>query len=525
MTLTLPRAPRRAAVAALAGLAFAPLAGCGGDESAGGSPGGGPARLAPAAAPFYLEVTVRPGEKQRADLKTVLGKIAPGKDAGKLITDLVAKSSKGKITYKRDIEPWIGEKAGLAVTSLPAGAGASPDLAAIIDSKDSDKASAALDKSFEGKVEDRKHNGVDYRYSVKDKTAGGIIDDELVVGTDRGFRAIVDASKGRNLTQNGAYTRSRDAVADGALGFFYGDVRRFFDLAARGSAGSADAKQLGAVRGLLERQGPKTIAVALGVTADAIKVRSASDGKAGADSGAAADVVAGLPQGSFAALGLGDLGKQLTTALEGLRSLGSSSGFDVDAGLRQLEEQAGIDVQKDLLDWMGQSGLFASGSSISDLGGALAVKSKDPAATKAALAKAKTIAAGAGLKPQPLSVSGADDGFTVAPAGASVEIFAVLAGDRFILAVNRSALDQAIKPTAKLADDDAFKTAAATLGDGLRPTFFLDFRKVSGLIGLAAGSQPGYAQVRPYLDAITTIVAGAKRDGKLQRQTLVVGVR
>ena len=174
---------------------------------------------------------------------------------------------------------------------------------------------------------------------------------------------------------------------------------------------------------------------------------------------------------------------------------------------------------------MGQSGLFASGSSVTDLGGALVVTSKDPAATKAALSKARTLVAGGGLRPQPLTGAGIGEGFSVSPAGGRFEVFAAQAGDRFVLAVNRAAFDQALEPSRKLADDPAFKTAAATLGDGLRPTFYLDFRRIAGLIALAAGSQPGYAQVRPYLDAITTLVAGSKRDGDVQRSTLTIGVR
>ena len=94
-----------------------------------------------------------------------------------------------------------------------------------------------------------------------------------------------------------------------------------------------------------------------------------------------------------------------------------------------------------------------------------------------------------------------------------------------MLAVNRESLDQAINPTKKLEDDDTFKAAADQLGDGLKPVFFLDFPKVSGLIGLAAGEQPGYAQAKPYLDKITTIVAGTKREGELEVQAFSVGVR
>ncbi len=528
MILSFHLASRRAAAATIAGLALTAFAGCG-SGGASSSSGDGLARYAPAGTPFYAEATLRPSGDLKTNLQSVTGKVAPGKDVGKLLEGLVGKASKGKLDYARDVQPWLGDQAAVAVTALPRGQGGSPDVAAIIDATDTGKAEDALGKVLTGSVDDRSYKGVDYRAGT-DGTSGGIVDDELVVGTEPAFKAVVDASKGDGLDKDAGFGKARDAVADGALGFFYGDIRRAFDLAGTTARGATDAKQLEAVRGVLDRQGLTTVAVALGVTENAIRVRSAAETKGSGDAGKAADVVGGLPGGSFLALGLGDLGRQLSKALDGLRSFSSSSSpaggkQDVDAGLRKLQREAGIDVQKDFLDWMGQSALFASGSSITDLGGALVVQSKDAAATKAALAKVKTLVAGGGLAPKDISGSGIDDGFSVTPAGAPVEVFAAQAGDRFVLAVNRSALDQALSPSAKLSDDDAFKTAADTLGDGLRPSFYLDFRKIAGLIGLAAGSQPGYAQVRPYLDAITTLVAGSKRDGSLSRSTLAIGVR
>ncbi len=519
MILALPRTSRRAA-AALA-LVLIPLAGCGGDEGAGAGSGASLARLAPASSPFYVEAAIRPEGDRKAELDGLIAKFTPGQDAEKLLARLF-KSSSDKVDYARDVKPWLGERAAIAVTGLPARGGSYPDVAAIVETKDADKALAAVRKGAKGKLEDRSYGGVKYSFDAADKSATAIIDGELVGATEPAFKAVVDTSKGDGLDKNAEYAKVVGAVDKDALGFAFGDVRRALELA-KGSPG-VDAKQLEGARELLDRQGLKTFGAALTATDTSVKLRFASAIKDDGQGEAAAKTLAELPAGSWAALGLGDLGKSLSDALDSISSL-SGAGFDVQSGLDQLKAQAGIDVQKDLLSWMGQSGLFVRGSSLTDIGGALVVQSKDPAATKAALSKARTVLAGGGLQAQDLTGKGIDDGFSVRPANTPVELFAALAGDRFVLAVSRPALDEAIDPAKKLADDDGYKAAAGQLGDGLKPTFFLDFPKISGLIGLGAGAQPGYAKAKPYLDKIKTIVAGSKREGDLQLQTTAIGIR
>jgi len=523
VTITLPRAPRRAATAALAGLALIPFAGCGGDDAASPASGESLARMAPKSSPFYVEAAVRPEGELKSDLDALVKKFALGQNVDKLIAQAFRGSS-DKIDYERDIKPWLGERIGIAVTSLPAGEGEDPDAAGIVETTDTAKAMAAVRKSAEGKLEDRSYGGVDYVLDTGDENVGGIVDDALVVGTEPAFKAVVDASKGDGLDTNAEYTKAVDAVDENALAFVYGDVRRAFDLIKRSAQGSGDPKQLEGVGEFLDRRGLTSFAAGLAITDTSVKLRAATDIKDDGQGDASAETLAALPAGSWAALGLGDLGKSLSDGLDSLKTL-SGPGFDLQRGLDQLEQQAGIDVQKDLLSWMGQSGLFVRGTSLTDIGGALVVQSKDPAATKAALAKARTIVAGADLPAQDLTGKGIDDGFSVRPSGAPVEVFAALAGERFVLAVNRAALDEAINPAKKLEDDDAYKASTDLLGDDLKPTFFLDFPKVAGLIGAAAGNEPGYARVKPYLDKITTIVAGSKREDELQVQTLAVGVR
>lgn len=524
MTLTLPRAPRRA-TAALAALALLPLAGCGGDEATPAASGDGLAKFAPKDVPFYVEASVRPEGDLAKNLDAAIAKFAPGQSAEKLLSQAFA--GEKDVSYEADIKPWLGERAGLAVTTLPAG-DEDPDVAAFVETKDEGK--AALDllrKQADAPVKDEEYNGVKYVLDSggSSPTAAAAIDGTLVIGTDKGFKAAVDATKGDGLDTNEDYKKVVSKVEENAVATVYADIAKAFELAQASARASGQEEQLEGVRELLNRQELKTLGAGIAVTETSVKLKAAAAQKESGDPEKVAETVANLPAGSWAAFGLGDIGKSISETLDGLKTA-KTPGLDVESGLKQLEEQAGIDVQKDLLDWMGQTGLFVRGASITDIGGALVVQSKDPAATKAALSKARTLVAGSGLRPQALTGAGIDDGFSAAlPGSTPVEVFAALAGDRFILAVTKAALDEAVKPSAKLGDDDTFKRAADELGDGLKPTFLLDFPKVAGLLGLAAGSQPGFAQVSEYLDRIGIIVAGSKRDGDLNVQTLSVGLK
>lgn len=516
MTPTLPHAPRRAAAALLTALALTPLAACGGDEASGA--GDGLARLAPAASVFFLETTVKPDGDERRELDALVEKVAPGQD----VDDLVRRALDGSddLDYARDVEPWLGERAALAVTG--AGTGERPDAAGLVETTDPEKALAAVRKQLKGRIAERSHEGVTYVVASEKQTAAGIVDETLVVGTEGALKAVVDASKGDGLDTNPEFERTTSAVDEDALSVLWADARRAVELAR--TVEGVDAEGLEAFREAVARRELGTVAAGLTASATAIELRGAAVTKDGGGQDEAAATLAALPSGSWIAMGLGDVGRSLTDGLDGLMGL-TGPGFDVRSGFEQLERQTGIDVQRDLLAWMGQSGLFVRGTSLTDIGGALVVRSRDPAATSRALAKARELLSEAGGKALPLTGAGIDDGFSVRPGGAPFEVFAALAGDRFVLAVNRAALDAAIAPGDRLADDDAFEAAAEELGDGFKPTFFLDTPKVSGLIGLAASGEPGFAKVRPYLDRLGAIAAGGKRDGDLELQTVVIGVR
>ena len=83
------------------------------------------------------------------------------------------------------------------------------------------------------------------------------------------------------------------------------------------------------------------------------------------------------------------------------------------------------------------------------------------------------------------------------------------AGNRFVIASSRAALDAALSPNGRLGDAAAFRDAAAKLGSGVRPSFFVDAQRLGDL---AAAKHGGHAK-GPALDAFGALVGGGRQDG------------
>ena len=93
------------------------LSGCGDD---GGESGSDPATLAPAGTPLYVEGAIRPDGELRADTEAAVEAVSGFSNPGDRLVDLlnVALAEDTDLTYEDDIEPWLGERASIAVTSL-----------------------------------------------------------------------------------------------------------------------------------------------------------------------------------------------------------------------------------------------------------------------------------------------------------------------------------------------------------------------------------------------------------------------
>lgn len=529
MTLAfLPRARRAALVAAVA--VAVPVAGCGGGDSAsGGDPGADPAASLPASAPLYAEAQLQPQGDQGEAATAVGRKLLRTQDpAGKLIAMLDKAGRKDGVSFEQDIKPWLGNRVGVALTALTAGS-PKPDFAVAIASKDDDKAKAFVaEQQKRDKATEHTYNGVTYGVD-QDATASAVLQHTVLVGSENGLKAAIDASKGDSLAKAAGFREARDEVGTEGLGFAYADPKRLLDSVLSGLAKSGNAAAAGqaqALSGALGGSGLRSIAASLSAAPNALRLDAAAIGAKSVDTGSGGGpaAAAGVPADSWLSLGVGDVGAQMRKALDQQAGGGGIGGLSVQQLEQQLKTRLGIDLQQDFLSWMGDAALFVRGASSHTLGGALVVTSKDPSASRAAIGKLQKLLTTFGQSSRPLyGVAGAR-GFTLAgPGRMRVQIAAK--GDKFVIALGSGALAAALRGGGtSLGDTGAFKTAAGLLG-GAKPSFFLDTPVAVKLLESFAGGQPDFQKAKPTLDVFGPAAAGLTRQGDVTHLKAAVAIR
>ena len=501
---------------AVAGL----VAGCGSS-----SPGGAdadPAAAVPASAPVYLEFVVQPeGEVRDGALaagRKVLGSDDPARKLAEVFDDALRDEG---VSFARDVAPWLGKRVGLAVT----GEGAKRErIVVVAASADDDAAQAALPRLAGAGSIERSHDGVDYRLGRNGDTAAAAYEGRVLVGSEAGVRAAIDAAKGDALAETDKLRQARDDVsASEGLGFLYADVRAL----ARGLLGGMGSQAGPAAMllpGLLDAL-PETVGARLDAAADAVRIDATARGGSRAGSGAGAPrAVTELPGDSWLGLGIADVGGTLDDTIERLSSQGIT-GVGVQAFLAQLRQQTGLDLRRDVLSWMGDAGLFVTGEREAGAGGGLVIQAKDAARMRSTVGKLAPLVRGlAGGDVAPLDARGVDEGFVVRTDGKPA-VYVAAAGERFVIAVGRRALGQAIAPADRLGDQAEFRAAAEKLGDGLQPSFYLDVPAVTRLLERLGGDHEKLATALPYLEAFGALVGGSRREGDVTRAKVVATLK
>ena len=518
MQITAPRARRRllGAIVALLLTAAAAVAGCG---SSGG--GADPAALVPASAPLYVEAVVRGDGQEQRDAQAALARILRTTDpAGELVGLFDRRARDRGVSFARDVEPWLGDRVGAAALSFGRG---HADRVVVAASRDNARAEEALARIAPG-AERRTYRDVTYRFDSAEGRAAAVVGDSVVLGSENGLKAAIDASKGSSLAEADALRSARAAVTQERSGLLYVDVTSFLREALIAAGGSA-AQAAPLVEPVAQAL-PKTFVAALDAEPDLVRVDSAAlrNGGAARATTSGADALAALPAGAWLGLGIGDLGQRANGFLDRVGSAGGLASIGVEALLSQTGQALGLDVRRDLLAWMGDAGIYLAGTSRADSRAALVIASKDPAATRRAVRALESLARRRG-EVAPLRAAGVDEGFSVRRPGARHELLVAAGDDRFVVAVGRRALDEALNPPAALGSVSAFRDAAGRLGGDVRPSFFLDVQQLSRLIAAKAGSGDRAREAREYLGAFGAVVAGARRDGDVTRGRAVATLR
>jgi hypothetical protein len=512
-------------------LVLVPLAGCGGGGGGSSSSGADPAKLVPASAPLYAEATLRPQGAKRDDAEAAAKKLLKTDNPGDKITGLLDKALKNSGVSWNDLKGWLGERAGVFFTSF---SGAHMSGAVIFDSTDSGKAKDTIDKGLNHrsssekppKVSSRSYKGVDYKVDTVNDTAGGIVNGYAVLGSEAGFKQVVDTSKGgKNLTSVADFNSSRKAVGAGdALAHAWADPQTLLDAVSQ--SGQAPSSALPVLRQVFAQLG-RTAAASFRASGDALRLDAAAVGTPSTATGnSGADAAAALPSDAWLAIGFGDLGSTLRKALGQIEQIGSLGAVDVGGVMRQFEQRSGLNLKRDLLSWMGDGAFYARGRSLADIGVVFTAKSNNAARSRAAAKKVAHALHQFGAQVRPGNVAGYTSSYVVRLSSAPIALLVASSADRFSIGVNPQALSDVAHPKATLGDAPSYASAAKALGAGVKPAVLIDFPTVVQLLeSFGLGNNPSYSKVKPYLDTIGVIAAGATHSGDSLTARLAVALR
>ncbi len=484
------RRPKLLSPALLAVLA---LTACGGDDKK--PEAKGLAAAVPARAALYAEVLVRPRDPLGRRIVEPLLRAAGAESGAALL---------------RERESWLGERAAIALTGARART-REPDFVVIFASRDDARARSLIEPGTTA----RSHRDVEYRLRRGSDLAAAVASGRVLVGSERALKAAIDATKGSGLAGNRQFTQARRAAGTDGLSALYVDPRRLIeDATTAGTVGPTEAQ---AVTAALAAGGLKAIAARLVTEAGRARADVAALGmRPAAPTGDPAAALRAAPASAWIAAGIGDLAAAGEKAIAQIADVGGIGLLGPDTLLRGLEQQTGVDVRRDLLAWMADATIWATGSGRA-LRAALVIGSKDPAASRRGVAAVAALLQRVGADFRPLrAVRG---GIEVDIPGSAITVQIAARGDRFAIAAGRGALAAALADAPPLGATARFRAATAALSTGTTPTLFLDPRGLMRVLTDATGGRERrfLRYVEPILDAFGAAAGGPLRGGGVRR--------
>jgi hypothetical protein len=482
--------PRFATLAAVA-----VLAGCGGGAAGGEDD---PATLVPADAMLYTEVVVRPEGSLRDDALAAAGKVLVTDDPEARLRELFDRTFADDLDYSRDVEPWLGERA--AVWLSPAARDDDPGVI-LLAATDTEKAREALEGALDT-VQERSHRGHDYLVD-DDEVAVGVIDDFVAIGREPNYRRTIDAADGDSLAETDEYADAVDELEDDRLAHFWVDSAAVLSRAQESEQLSqlVPLEDMPPVVGSFTADGDH-----LGLEA---RVQSAGSFEPLLEGGST-PLLQELPGDSWAAVGWSDVGDGLRRTVDGIG--GAIGGLVIR---RQLQDEYGLDLDRDLLDWIGDVGVFVRGTTPSTLDGGVVIQPTDEDAAADAFGRiVGAVQVEARRRAQPVAVPGADQAFELR--GEDKPIVIARGSGLVVVTVGRAAAEAALGSGDRLGDTDLYSEAEDLVG--MEPSALVSMPAVLELV--AAHEEAA----RPYLEAYSVVAAGVT-GGDEPVGRLVAGLR
>ncbi len=502
-----------ALLAACVAVPAAILAGCGGG---GGSSDAdvGPAAAVPADTPIYLDATVKPTGSAQTDAEAALGKILNTSDPGAKVVSLIdkQKTATGQpVSYQTDIAPWLGQKAGVFFTTL----GQSSQGTSVIETTNPSAALAFAQKANGTSGQPKNVDGVSVQTAKSGTTAYATEGNFLLVGDEAGVEAAIKADKGDSLGDDSDFKSSIGDLPSDRLGTLYTVPKNFIDaLGSQFGASSRAAIEKSAGDNL-----NNPVAGALTATANSVQL-DATGGSNGFDT-PESSLIGNVPGNAWVAFGLANLGDTVKNELDQLKE--QIPNFD--SVVQQIQSTTGSSLEQ-LTGSLGDAVIYVKGTTQQTLTGALVVQSKNTGLTTRLLTQLQGLLQLGSGGVKPLHLSGGGTGFQINDASVAprpVEI--AQQGDKIVIGYGAGSAEASLAPAKTLSDSPTYSAAHGQISS-LGTDLFVDLKSVFALAeSSGAKSDPGYAQAKPYLDALSYVVTGSGSSGDQAEFKAILGLK
>ena len=329
-------------------------------------PGGHAAELVPASALAYARVSTDPDDPAARDLARLAPKL-PGYARLREQALSAISPAPGAFDLQRDVRPWLGDEAAVALVDLGGGRFGSLVIAQV---SNRPRAEALLQRVAGTRPSVRYGKTVIRRFG---ENAAAFVKGYLVAGPELAVQRSIDASRGdsRALADAPAFRRALAGAPRPAL----------FYLSAQGLRATPAGGMWGAAAALLNRPGLKGLGAAAAADDDSLRVRVRSVGTGSAARGSGAALAERVPAGAIAMLAAPDAAS-VVAAVE--KAAGKGTADSVRAA---FSKQAALDVDHDLVGLLkgGFTAWLSPGDAAPVIG--LAARTDDPKALRETLAR------------------------------------------------------------------------------------------------------------------------------------------
>ena len=496
------------------------ISGCGG----GGDSGSDPATLAPPDSPVFIEVT-KPEGQAAEDVDALARRIAGVGDLGSLIVselESAANDSGNGLDYGKEIEPWLGERAGIFLRRYDGSDFSEAGIAVqVTDSGEAAEFVEKLGAEQDPPAREASYEGVHF-WVQEDGAAVGVIGDFAAYGEDeKTFKDMVDSADGESLADRDAYSSAASEAPSDALADAFVDIGGLVDQA----GGEIDPETEAGLEILgIEPKGATAFA-SLIPGPDRIEVDLSSDVLAEPPpSGDASALLGSLPADSVAAFASPQAGRAFGNRIDSIDRKGIPSQGVEPGQLKKVLKEAGIDLDA-IASSIGDAAAFVEGETEASLGGALVLSTDSAGQAKNTVSSVGVFLRAAGV-PGVTAIGGGMSGFSVHSDGLGPKPLVIAAdGSRIAVAYGLPAARRAFaEPSRTLAESPAYQEAAKALGDTPIAAFAdgpAALRLASALIG--AGDRK-FREAKPYLAKIDYLALGSESSDELAKARLIAGI-